>query len=344
MKSIINPNIYENTTLKQDIEFLLDSNKKISNNKIINILIKYFFAYKYNSSIDQKIQLADINELFSVWNQFFELLEFNQLESVSSTDVKFIATLHFFQENWYALSMLWDISSTVEIFKDIINRTIDKNIFGGNYVWLDLWTWSWILLLAQYIQANRNKFDSIENKWFDISSSVWFTKKIVEKLEIWEVIYGDTTMKSTYISNVKWELISHISNETIPMPWISMDTIADPFIENNIALFEWLDGKIIENTNFFPSAIKMIIDLWENKKKEIIWNPKNKFQIDFIRENFAKNKVLDFNLEEDRFLLESIFPKSIEINWKFTKLNKIWKKLIKIWKVNELSHWRNRWN
>jgi hypothetical protein len=62
---IIDPSIYEkNISLKETIDSLSDPTEKISDDKIINLIIKYFYAYKYPQSVDKRVPLKDIEELF----------------------------------------------------------------------------------------------------------------------------------------------------------------------------------------------------------------------------------------------------------------------------------------
>ena len=340
---IIESDIYTNTSLTDDISFLSDSKNIVTDEKIINLVIKYFFAYRYNESRNEKIDLKEINELFKIGHLFFWLSR-KKWSWVSSEDTEFIQNLNYFQKNWYALSMLWDISSTTIIIKDIINRTIYKDFFEWKYRWIDLWTWSAILLLAQYIQANRNNFNSIENVWFDISSSLEESEQIVQKLWIGEIIHWNTTKKETFSRFLKWGNITHISNETIPTSIVHMHTISDPFCENNSTIFNVLDKKIVEQTQFFPTKIEMIVKLWDNFSRDFNWSNSNKFSTKFIEDfwNAVKETMWD-DLWKDWNILQNIYPKWIDISWKMTPMREIWKELIKKWSVKIMEDWRDRW-
>ncbi len=340
---IIESDIYTNTSLTDDINFLSDSKNIVTDKKIINLVIKYFFAYRYNESRNEKIDLSEINELFQIWHFFFWLSR-KKWSWVSSEDTEFIQNLHYFQKNWYALSMLWDISSTTVIIKDIINRTISQDFFEWRYIWIDLWTWSAILLLAQYIQANRNNFNNIENIWFDISSSLEESEQIVQKLWIWEIIHWDTTKKETFFRFLKWGKITHISNETIPTSGVHMHTISDPFCENNSTIFNILDNQIIEQTHFFPSKIDMIVKLWNEFNRDFNWSNSNKFSTKFIEDFWnLVEKTMWGDLWKDWNILQNIYPKWIDINWKMTSMREVWKELITNWNVKIMEDWRDRW-
>jgi|GEM_PF-2123046 hypothetical protein len=63
-QEIINPSIYSNNSLKKDIEEICEPNAVVTNEQIINIIIKYFFAYKYPETININLPLDDINIMF----------------------------------------------------------------------------------------------------------------------------------------------------------------------------------------------------------------------------------------------------------------------------------------
>jgi hypothetical protein len=53
------------TSLNQNIATLSDKSKQVNNAILINLIAKYFFAYAYPESVDQKIPLAEIDEKFA---------------------------------------------------------------------------------------------------------------------------------------------------------------------------------------------------------------------------------------------------------------------------------------
>ncbi|MBT3727364.1 hypothetical protein HOG21_07055 [bacterium] len=52
---------------------LSDKNVKITDELIINLIVKYFFAYRYPDSVDQKIPLSEIEDIFSIAHYYFYL-------------------------------------------------------------------------------------------------------------------------------------------------------------------------------------------------------------------------------------------------------------------------------
>lgn len=346
--------ISKKTTLKEDIINAIRKNSPLTDNEIINIVVKYFVSYLYPDKINQQISEIDINYLYSLTNFFFKISK-NSWIVIENLTKEEISLLDFIQKNWYSLSMLWDIAATVELFKEIVNKEISPIWFNYEYLWLDLWTWSWILLLAQYIQANRNWFECISNYWIEISLSSFRTKNLVDCLLFWEIRSWNTTREETYnfLKYSDWQL-THVSNETIPTVWISFwhylvnkaPHNPDPFIENNKALFSACKWNITDATRFFPEKIRVVLsgnpkDVIDNSNKMIIekWN---EFWISIFKDLEDKIKKEKWN---DVFSINPfIFPTWIEIWWKINRQDDIWKRLIESWKIKQLPDWRKRWN
>lgn len=352
---IIDKSIYNsNTSLKQDIITSIRKDDVLSDEDIINIIVKYFISYIYPNKINSKISLEEINKIFSITNFFFKISRtpWTIVNWLNEDDLKL---LNFIQNNWYSLSMLWDIAATVELFKEIANKEISPRKFNNKYLWIDLWSWSWILLLAQFMQAARNWFKDIKNFWVEISESVYHTKIMTSNILFWDIILWNSTEKNTYDFFKNFEQdITHISNETIPTNWISFwhyiinGTIEnpDPFIENNKALFWNINDYISEATIFFPEKVRIVLTSdpreLENSRNIVIWKRENKFWIDTFSEIESDIKKQDWywNFNINTYL----FPTWIEIWWEIVWQEQIWKKIIDSWKVKKLPDWRDRWN
>ena len=352
---VIDESIYrKDISLKQEISNALRKNDKLSDEDIINIVVKYFIVYIFPNKLDNNINIEEINKIFSIVNFIFTISRFhwNSIRGVEPVDINL---LDFILKNWYSLSMLWDIAATVELFKEIVNKEISPLKFNNEYLWLDLWTWSWILLLAQYLQAHRNWFECISNYWIEVSISSFRTRLLTEKILFWEIKKWDTTKQETY-NFIKYSdsEITHISNETIPTVWISFwhhlinktPHNPDPFIENNKALFNACRWNISEATIFFPEKIRVVLstnpkDILDNTNHKII-DKNNNFWIETFNELEGNIKNVQWN---NSFILSPyVFPTWIEIWWKIIRQDMIWERVIKKWMVKKLKDWRSRWD
>lgn len=69
--NIIRPDIYEDTTLRQTTEKLSDKNVEITDDLLINLVTKYFYAFFYPGASDRKVPLKEIEELFTKCGLYF---------------------------------------------------------------------------------------------------------------------------------------------------------------------------------------------------------------------------------------------------------------------------------
>ncbi len=69
--NIIRPDIYDNTTLRQTTEKLSDKNVEITDDLIINLVTKYFFAYFYPEAFDHVVNIRAIEDLFQKCSLYF---------------------------------------------------------------------------------------------------------------------------------------------------------------------------------------------------------------------------------------------------------------------------------
>jgi hypothetical protein len=82
-----------------------------------------------------------------------------------------------------------DLASSTEIFMDIVSQNIPDIAWDKKYFWIDLGSWSWLLTIAQYIQARRNGFRHIENIWVEIKKNqVEQSNQLLSTLWLWCVV------------------------------------------------------------------------------------------------------------------------------------------------------------
>jgi len=320
---IISPDIYNKSSLLDDITYLSNKKNEISEYMIINMIIKYIFWYYYLDSINLKIHLNEITKFFNTLN-FISNKKLEKHEINQNTD----KIEWFYHSQEYSLRMAMDIASTTKIVKDIISRVIDSKKFDWKYLWVDLWSWIWILTLAQFIQAKRNNFKNINNIWFDLWYFVSkYSKRFLEILNAWTVIHQDTTEIKLFWHIPQYNDITFITNETLCDPYlpITWDRIhSDPFMENNQNLFN--NWKVFFNTDtqFFPEEVVV----WDrNMWFDYILDKENEFS--YTEAWWDKNWTYCF--------------KEISICWDLVKLEEVWNDLIEKWIVSKLPNLTPRW-
>lgn len=313
----------QDTTLNDDIQYLSDSKNAVTDQSIINIVTKYLFCYYYLNSINIKVPFSEVIHFFDTINTI-STQTLQKEEIVQNLD-----NLNgFYHAQDYSLRMAMDIASTVDIFKDIISRNIDKDPFEWRYLWMDLWSWTWVLTLAQFIQAKRNNFDNITNIWFDLwyYTSI-YSKRILELLDAWTVKHQDTTQLKLFHHIPQYQDITFITNETLCDPYLPINwnrKFSDPFFENNENIFSNWKVFLNEHTQFFP---------------EEVWVEDRMSSANFLldKENWFsyKNEWADENWI---FCFTDIL-----VWWNFIRLEDTWKELKEKWLVNQLPNLSPRW-
>lgn len=312
MQIIKNELFQEWITTQEHIERLSNPNNEVSPIEAANLVVKFAIDYivcsypriwwysqplelDFTKSILEKatdvLSTSDnklISIILSMWKKENSKIQKN-IEQVS-----------------YQLLMLLDFPKTTALVLDIINREIPKN--KNWYVWIDLWTWTWILLLAQYIQAKRNWFldREITNIWIEKNQdAVKIWKKLAENLWFWKIINWDTTsnelIESLWVSHINF-----LSNENLPSPSASLKQ--EPFVENLLALrktwFElWSIDWMLPEIVYYTSKI-----WWESTRVKI----KDKAQFYEFLEMYIDPKL-------------RLKIRYINLWWKKIHLSDIWK-------------------
>ena len=334
--SFINEDIYDqNTSLSKLIQKLSDPNVEIQDSDIVNLLLKFFFAYRFPSTTNSSVDIRDINKLLTIGNKIYEF----EWDSIVVLNWEMSDNLKFFHEHSYGLQMIGDIASSVSLFRSIVDYTLQPEQFDNSYVGLDLWTGTWWLLLAQYICAQRNDFHNIYNYGIEIDKTVWITtQKLFDTLGILDrsIIYWDTTRHEVY------DTFRQLTPSDIPITFISNETICnkdtamsndnkkDPFFQNIAALDIFLWDRIdYDITQGFPTGLQT--RLWyvggpnSARSKFHTWNLRNKYTLPYylfldtlaVKARQESNNVLVkqqplSHLDPSSYYLESIYLDMME--------------------------------
>lgn len=336
--------------------------KRITENDLINLCIKFFFAHRNPESSDQSIWLKEIERFYSVGLRYFTLQRKGYQEF--ETKVLWIeGDVRYFIQNWYGAAMLWDIAPSVEVFKSIVEEVLSPKSFNRQYVGLDLWTGTWWLMLAQYINARRSGFYDIDIYWVErdepmVRSTIDLFSRFPWKkhMESWKVLHWDTVenlsvydLLSTYIAERK---ITYVSNENIPTCQIQMTGENDPFFQNVFNLEVMLWDKLTEVTKWFPKRIETLLTIQWEERVPIQWDFQSRYGLPKL---LKMNDVLygETRLQAgaltDLRILESVAPHGIdvwngEIEWLTTIGRSLESRPWKGWKVYPQKWWRKRWD
>ena len=240
---LANSQTYSKTSLLTDLEILCDSKVPISEELIINLILKYFHAYIYPGSHTEVIPLSEITHLFSQFAH--RRTSFSSLNSNK-------ALRQILLRYSFALCMLGDLPKSAHIIQLITKVKLNPNLSDYKYLGLDIGTGTGILILAEYIQARRNHFQEIEIVGIEREKNVYErTKQLCQELNLGQIICADAKNPNTY-SRFKGRKISFISNETIP----GMDyrMWREDFLKINRCLFKSLKQEM-QGADFFPQGL-----------------------------------------------------------------------------------------
>lgn len=316
----------EKETLVWLIEKLSDPDEAINRADVISLIAKYFFAFIVDGSerlpIPEKEIYRYVRKVTKVTLRKFP--QYSPLARASWNEWPD----EYISDCTYALSMLGDFSATLEIFLDIITRTITDRAWNKTYIWCDLWTGSGILLLAQYIQARRNRLIPEKNTGIEIDHlSAKRANTLAQSMQFWEVILWDVTNPKTYETLPSY--ISFISNENLPNPrkpfrnrTTSGTVNHEPFFDAIRNLSTRIDTNILKETDMFPSALSLM-DIRESR---FLW-------VFHAQELFGVERIPSENHEAwDKYNRE-VAPLGILIEWTIVPLEYVGKRFLVQWET-----------
>jgi len=329
--------IYRKTSLKNDIEQFCDRKLNIDPKRILNIVIKSLYAYRYEWAASEKISFYDIAEYCKTIHNIIQFHDFyiNKSKfwnhSVRALQDKFWEEYEFYFFHQYALRMHTDFASSTEIFKDIVDRNI-TDIWGEKkYFWIDFWSWSGLLTIAQYIQARRNKFQDINNIGLELlTKQQEISHRLLTELDAWSILLADTTQEDIY-QVLSWynQPLNFISNETIPRPGIAMSNEFDPFYHNVVHLRDSLSPQITNETQAFPS--KLWIEIKYAFHPEIHeWSLPDRYKLSELEE---VQQLRDILYLPHQTVLDETFASKIFINGVWKKLEDVWNEIYDKWYI-----------
>ena len=131
----IDPSIYQKTSLAETLQDLNNPKLIVTDDIVINLVLKYFFAYLYPETIAQRVDFKAIEQVFDRGEKYCAASrndgDKKVLHNITPIERDFYAR---FEAASYGLSMLGDVAPSASIVKDIITRKIDQTPFEGKYV------------------------------------------------------------------------------------------------------------------------------------------------------------------------------------------------------------------
>lgn len=291
---IIKPSVYSKTPLLDDIAALRDPSRPVADEAVMNVLVKYFFAYIFPGAESHAAPLEDISDLFE---QFYAIWRADEEEKKGMPLA--------FKDYGYALRMLADLPKSAHILRSIVSRPLISQDMSGPYRSLDLGTGTGILLLAASIQASRNGFSRSEMWGVEIDAAIADrTRLVAERLDLGEIITADARDSALY-ARFGSAPFTFVSNETVPPSFQRLRS--EPFTAIHAALFEACSRQLKE-TLFFPEAL-------------VVYDPKSSMSVALTRNNRFQPPKYYRHLH--------LFPQALVIEGRLRKLHRLGRDFVK---------------
>ena len=257
---------------------LCDPNHTPTKQEIANYVMRFFVAYIYPGSVNRKLTHDEVEDIFNQCLEILSLPKSERRKLIWKVDDELLNACIYSE---YALTMLYDIAQTCWLVEEIIHKKLTK-IGDEPYFWLDLGTWSGILLDAQDICRLRNGFKNGTNIGIDrCMDHVQRATKLL--LQLWnsKIVLWDLNDPKTY-ANLPKTPLHQVSAELIGQPWVDVSMPEDPFHSTMSQLFSQLWPQIDSSTVFFPQEFHMNITHFGKHVFTIIGTPNNVFHADLV--------------------------------------------------------------
>ncbi|MFW5730779.1 MAG: hypothetical protein ACOCV7_03935, partial [Desulfonatronovibrionaceae bacterium] len=206
-RPVVSEDLYQPTSLHQDIQQAFCPEQPLTDELIVNIILKYFYCYVYPGSSAQKIALSQVSLLFDAFvhrRQGSEVLKGR--EALRRDLLKY----------GFALAMLADVPKTAHIFREIAGRKILPQQFNHRFQGIDIGAGTGILMLAQAVAARRNSFQDLIITGIERETNTSLrTAAISSELGTGLLVSQNAVKPETY-SFIDHKPVTVITNETLP--------------------------------------------------------------------------------------------------------------------------------
>jgi hypothetical protein len=238
----IAPAFYTSDSLSEDLERLCDEDFPVTDERFLNIAVKYFFAYVHDGAHGESVPYGEIAALYEQFSR-------HQSMNEPSDDIEIMNRLR----QWSAvLRVLADAPRAAHVMRAVIGQGNATRSSGGPYVGVDIGAGTGIMLLAQQIQARRNGYTDIQTLGFQTDPvSGERTHDLVHTLGAGSVMLADPTREGAY-GLLSGRTISYAANEVVA--GIQQSLCEENFFKKYKAFFAAVDGRI-QQTAFFPEGL-----------------------------------------------------------------------------------------
>jgi hypothetical protein len=201
----IAPDFYTSDSLTADIERLCDPDQPLADECLLNVAVKYFFAYVHDGAHDERVEYGEVAGLFARFSRHRSLNE-------PGDDIEIMNLLRRWSP---VLRMLADAPRAAHVMRAVIGQRDAPRPSGGPYVGVDIGAGTGIMLLAQQIQARRNGFADVQTLGFQADPvSGERTHDLVHALGAGSVMLADPTREGAY-NLLRGRTLGYVANEMV---------------------------------------------------------------------------------------------------------------------------------
>lgn len=237
----IAPGFYTPDSLMRDVERLCDPAEPVSDTRLLNVAVKYFFAYVHEAQ-EEPVSYAEVAELYE---------QFSRHQSMNEPEDD-IETMNRLRQWSSVLRVLADAPRAAHVMRGVIGQGDAPMYGGGPYVGVDIGAGTGIMLLALQIQARRNGFSDIYTMGYQSDPvSGERTHDLVHSLGAGSVMLADPTREGAY-GVLSGRPISYVANEVVAGMQHTLDS--ENFFRKYSAFFS-VAGDNVHTAAFFPEGL-----------------------------------------------------------------------------------------
>lgn len=238
----IAPDFYVPNSLSSDIERLCDPAVCMTDERLLNVAVKYFFAYVHDGAHGEPVEYGEIAGLYELFSRHHSLNE-------PSDDIETMNRLRQWSSVLRALS---DAPRAAHVMRAVIGQEDAPRAVVGPYVGVDLGAGTGIMLLAQQIQARRNGYADIQTLGFQNDPvSGERTHDLIHSLGAGSVMLADPTREGAY-GVLRGRSISYVANEMVA--GMQQSLCRDNFFKKYEAFFSAVCAGA-EQAAYFPEGL-----------------------------------------------------------------------------------------
>ncbi|WP_316900086.1 hypothetical protein [Pseudodesulfovibrio indicus] len=237
----IAPDFYTRDSLAADVEHLCDPAEPVSDARLLNVAVKYFFAYVFDGAHNDSVPYGELAELYERFSRHQSMNEPND-------DIETMNRLRMWSP---VLRVLADAPRAAHVMRSVICRE-SAPLAGQPFIGVDIGAGTGIMLLALQILARRCGSSDVQTLGyqFDLVSGER-THDMVHALGAGSVMLADPTRANAF-NLLRGREIGFVANEVLA--GVQQSLTAGNCFHKYRAFFTAV-GESVEQAIFFPEGL-----------------------------------------------------------------------------------------